>query len=132
MRTAARLPIWIAAAAMFVSISEARAAQADEKVLTVAEFAAQHPTQGLYALTAFVVADVYLCPPCPKGAQCKPCIGDNIQISDTLPMAGVLNGQILMVFIAPADTPKFRKGYRYKLTVEADNVPRLRAAQEER
>lgn len=29
------------------------------------------------------VIDRYHCPPCPKGAACKPCIGDHITVADT-------------------------------------------------
>lgn len=25
---------------------------------------------------------IYECPPCPEGAQCKPCIGDHVQVTD--------------------------------------------------
>lgn len=34
-------------------------------------------------ITAFVNS-IYTCPPCPKGAECKPCIGDHIMIADSL------------------------------------------------
>ena len=28
------------------------------------------------------VKSVYNCPPCPEGAQCKPCIGDHVEVTD--------------------------------------------------
>ena len=28
------------------------------------------------------VKSVYKCPPCPEGAQCKPCIGDHVEVTD--------------------------------------------------
>ena len=30
-----------------------------------------------------IVLSAYTCPPCPKGAQCKPCIGDHVMIGDS-------------------------------------------------
>ena len=29
-----------------------------------------------------IVNDIYKCPPCPEGAQCKPCLGDHLTITD--------------------------------------------------
>ena len=43
-------------------------------VLTVAELKAAPPVGSRVILTGYV-ADAYLCPPCPKGAMCKPCAG---------------------------------------------------------
>ncbi|MBI1768189.1 MAG: hypothetical protein HYR67_07425 [Bacteroidetes bacterium] len=28
------------------------------------------------------VKSIYKCPPCPEGAQCKPCIGDHVMVTD--------------------------------------------------
>lgn len=28
------------------------------------------------------VKSIYKCPPCPEGAQCKPCIGDHVEVTD--------------------------------------------------
>jgi len=41
-------------------------------VLTVAEFRASPPAGPVARILGYVV-ESYLCPPCPKGAQCKPC-----------------------------------------------------------
>lgn len=29
-----------------------------------------------------MVKSIYKCPPCPEGAQCKPCIGDHVEVSN--------------------------------------------------
>lgn len=40
-------------------------------------------TRDTCLITAFVNS-VYNCPPCPKGADCKPCIGNYIMVADSL------------------------------------------------
>lgn len=51
-------------------------------VLTVAELKAAPPVGSRAVLTGYV-ADSYLCPPCPKGAMCKPCLGPSaVYIAD--------------------------------------------------
>jgi hypothetical protein len=49
--------------------------------LSVAEFSELAPAVGSYEVRAYVVKQ-YRCPPCPKGALCKPCMPDNILIAD--------------------------------------------------
>ncbi len=43
--------------------------------------AAQPKASTVHRLRGYVVKR-YTCPPCPKGAMCKPCMGDNIVLSD--------------------------------------------------
>jgi hypothetical protein len=40
-------------------------------------------TRDTCVVSAFVNS-VYNCPPCPKGADCKPCIGNHIMVADSL------------------------------------------------
>jgi hypothetical protein len=48
---------------------------------SISDLNAKRPTSGRFTLLGYV-SKVYLCPPCPQGAQCKPCMGDNIVLSD--------------------------------------------------
>lgn len=64
------------------------------------------------------VVKIYTCPPCPTGAQCKPCMRDNIVISE--------NNQILETYslsdkeiILFADNPKqFELGKKYQFSIK--------------
>ena len=38
-------------------------------------------TSGNYNVEGYVVK-IYTCPPCPRGAMCKPCMRDNIVVSE--------------------------------------------------
>jgi hypothetical protein len=59
-----------------------------------------------------VVVDIFRCPPCPEGAQCKPCIGDHIAVEE-----GKTGKETLRIFAHDPD--QFVKGKRYILTVRS-------------
>lgn len=59
------------------------------------------------------VLDQYHCPPCSAGAQCKPCIGDHIIVSENRKS----EKQTLRVFTNNPD--QFEKGKIYILTVRS-------------
>jgi len=74
-------------------------------------------TSGTYNIEGYVVK-IYTCPPCPKGAQCKPCMRDNIVISE--------NNQLLETYslsekemILFANNPKqFKLGKKYQFSIK--------------
>ena len=49
--------------------------------LTISEINERKPKGGIVETKGFV-ALIYTCPPCPSGAQCKPCMRDNVVISE--------------------------------------------------
>jgi hypothetical protein len=61
------------------------------------------------------VIEVYRCPPCPKGAQCKPCIGNHITVVDPKTKD---NGQL---FVSTDDPEKFKIDSSYVLLVHLQN-----------
>lgn len=97
---------------------------------SVATFQSEHPQTGTYTLSAYVV-DIYLCPPCPAGAMCKPCIPENITLSDvsSLPEASASHRPTLRVFIEPSQATALTVGRRYELRVQAGPSPQLLTAQ---
>lgn len=40
--------------------------------------------EGSFRIVDAYVIEIYKCPPCPPGAQCKPCLGDYVVITDNL------------------------------------------------
>ena len=72
---------------------------------------------GTYNTEGYVVK-IYTCPPCPKGAQCKPCMRDNIVISENNKLLEVysLSDEEMVLF---ADNPKqFELGEKYKFSIK--------------
>ena len=71
---------------------------------------------GTYNTEGYVVK-IYTCPPCPKGAQCKMCMRDNIVISENnkLLEAYSLSDKEMILF---ANSPKqFELGKKYKFSI---------------
>lgn len=66
-----------------------------------------------FSIKAFVI-DIYNCPPCPEGAMCKPCMGDNVTISDTV-SSGNSSNTNLRVFIKNQEQFQLNKKYFFAL-----------------
>ena len=52
-------------------------------LLTFADLQRNDSIEGSFTVVGYVT-DTYKCPPCPKGAMCKPCIGDHLVVTDKL------------------------------------------------
>jgi len=69
-----------------------------------------------YNIYGYVVK-IFTCPPCPKGMICKPCMGDNIVISEENELMDTysLSKTDLIVF---CNNPKqFKLGQKYKFSI---------------
>jgi len=74
-------------------------------------------TSGNFNTEGYVVK-IYTCPPCPKGALCKPCMRENIVISKNNKQldAYYLTENELIIF---ANNPKqFELGKKYKFSIK--------------
>lgn len=119
--------VLIAGVAIFVllvDVAEAAGAAADSSTgsppaLTIAQFRAAPPIGQIARIVGYVVQS-YRCPPCPKGAQCKPCaIASAIFIADApirapfaldAPPADV-------AAIAAQDPDRFERGIQYRFEI---------------
>lgn len=97
--------------------------------LGVAEAVAQHPVEGSLTVTGYA-AKILTCPPCPPGAVCKPCMGDNIVLSDEkTPITSYqdLGPRAMVIFGETADIVRLRLGERYRISVEVRGTHRTSA-----
>ena len=86
-------------------------------VLSVAQFRQLAPTSGEHEISGYI-AKRYRCPLCPAGAVCKPCMGNNVLVSQAneLHTSYPSAGEFLVVF---TDAPeRLSIGKKYSLTVE--------------
>jgi len=87
---------------------------------SVAALLAQKPSSGSFTVTGYVTY-LYRCPPCPPGANCKPCMGDNLVLSDApkqvTDYADVGDGD-LVVLADRAKLDAFKVGSRYRLDID--------------
>jgi hypothetical protein len=77
-------------------------------------------TSDTVRLKAYVF-DIYKCPPCPEGAQCKPCMENHLTVVEDRPvdpMKVPLNGRL---FIFTEQEVSLETGKRYAFTVKFRN-----------
>jgi len=69
--------------------------------------------------TQAYVSFSYTCPPCPKGAQCKPCAPDFVQISeDAVLRRMMLNETEKNLIVHVNQSKQFQIGHQYKFSLE--------------
>ena len=75
------------------------------------------------------VTQIYKCPPCPAGAQCKPCLGNHIVITDNLDEKNPALIKRLRIF---NDKPEqFEEQKKYSFVVKLRGKSKARRAVEE-
>jgi len=91
------------------------------KLYSLHDFKRANFKKGAYYLQGYVVK-VYTCPVCPNGAQCKPCMGDNIVISEynrILSDYTYLGKSEVIIFV---NNPRvFKLGRKYKFLVNVSD-----------
>ncbi len=54
------------------------------RLLTFDDLKRNDGVEGTFRMEGAYVLEIHKCPPCPPGAQCKPCLGDYVVITDNL------------------------------------------------
>ena len=79
-----------------------------QKIYSIAELNSTLPDT---CLVHAYISFISVCPPCPPGMQCKPCIGDHLQLCDDLKN---LN-KTFRLFTNTPNEFKTRKSYTFKV-----------------
>ncbi len=89
-----------------------------EQFHTISELNRQNPKEGIFETRGFVVK-IYTCPLCPPDSQCKPCMKDNIVISEEnkdLENYNLSNKNLIIFVKEPKSFEKGRE-YLFKIRV---------------
>ncbi len=86
------------------------------KVLTISELNKQKPEKGTFEIKGFV-AKIYTCPPCPPDAQCKPCMKNNIVVSEENKNSDSYDLTDKEIIIFTNKTESFAAGKQYQFTI---------------
>jgi predicted NAD-dependent protein-ADP-ribosyltransferase YbiA (DUF1768 family) len=84
-------------------------------LLTFADLQKNDSIEGSFRIVGYVI-DIYKCPPCPPRAMCKPCIGDNIVVTDNITEKDPKLIRRLKIFTEKPG--QFELTKRYQLTVK--------------
>ena len=89
--------------------------------ITIHELKQSDLTEGRFYIEGYV-AKIYTCPPCPEGTQCKPCMGDNIVVSEDKKEVGGYGGLSPKELIVFTDkTGELKLGGKYQFFVKVLN-----------
>jgi hypothetical protein len=98
----------------------ASAPKDDRPADSVGALIALNPTHGIFVVAGFV-AKRFVCPSCPPGATCKPCMGDNIVLSDdnrAIESYEQMGSREVIIFANSSEVQKFRIGSYYRIRLE--------------
>jgi hypothetical protein len=102
-----------------VALAAAASTSAQPLTLTIAEFLASPPVGQIARIVGYVV-ESYFCPPCPRGAQCKPCATISaVFVADApghAPFA-LDRPPADVVAIAAQDPRRFERGLQYRFEI---------------
>ena len=85
--------------------------------ITIHELKEAEANSGNLNVEGYVVK-TYSCPPCPKGALCKTCMGDNIVISENSNMLETYNLTTNELIIFVENSKQFEIGKKYTFSIE--------------
>ena len=74
-------------------------------------------SSGTYNTEGYVVK-IYTCPPCPKGAQCKPCMRDNIVISEINNLLETYSMSDKEMVLFTNNPKQFALGKKYQFSIK--------------
>lgn len=99
-------------------VSSVALSQENSKFLSIHELKNHLFRSGTFTTEGFVVK-IYTCPSCPKNAQCKPCMRDNIVVSEDNKnlISYTLSEKDLIVFVKNSKLFKVGKKYRFLIKV---------------
>jgi len=85
-------------------------------LLTFDDLQKNDSIEGSFSIVGYVI-DVYKCPPCQAGAMCKPCIGDNIVVTDNIAEKDPARIKRLRIFTDKPEQFELKKQYQFTVRV---------------
>jgi hypothetical protein len=94
-------------------------------LLTFEDLQKNDGVEGPFRIEGFVI-DIYKCPPCPPQAMCKPCIPDNIDVTNNLDEKNPNLIRRLRIFTDQPEKFELTKKYSFVVKVKGQ-TPKGRA-----
>ena len=90
-------------------------------LLTFEDLKKNDGIEGPFRIEGYVI-DIYKCPPCPPRAICKPCIPDNLVITDAADPKDLSKINRLRIFTDKPDQLELKKKYSFAVNLK-NKVP---------
>lgn len=113
------LTIALTLAGLLVTLSFSQDREPGEKppLLTFEDLKKNDGIEGQFRIEGYVI-DIYKCPPCPPGAMCKPCIPDNIVITDAADEKDLSKINRVRIFTDKTKQFELKKKYSFVVKVK--------------
>src|SRR5438876_216399 len=86
-------------------------------LLTFSDLPQSDSTKGTFRIEGYVI-DIYKCPPCPPGAMCKPCIPNNIVVTDNIEEKDLSKIKRLRIYTEKPEQFELKKKYLFTVKVK--------------
>jgi hypothetical protein len=111
-----------------LSFSQDRISAPEPPLLTFSDLQRGDSIAGPFRIEGFVI-DIYKCPPCPPQAMCKPCLPDNIVVTNNVDEQDLSKVKRLRISTEKPEQFELKKKYTFTVKVKG-NVPSGRAIQD--
>lgn len=89
------------------------------ELITIQELKQRNPASGSFDVEGYI-AKIFSCPPCPAGAECMPCMPENIVISEqpkTIEAFTSITSSEMLIFVQNPEQ-LFTPGERYRFSIQ--------------
>jgi hypothetical protein len=107
-----------------ISSSHNQDPAAKPPLLTFDDLQKNDGVEGSFRIEGYVI-NIYKCPPCPAGMQCKPCIPDNIDVTDNIKEQDMSRIRRLRIFTDKTEQFELKKKYSLVVKVKGQ-IPKGR------
>jgi hypothetical protein len=105
-----------------LSFSQDRISAPEPPLLTFSDLQRGDSIAGPFRIEGFVI-DIYKCPPCPPQAMCKPCIPDNIVVTNNVDEQDLSKVKRLRISTEKPEQFELKKKYSFTVRARGKTAP---------
>jgi hypothetical protein len=105
-----------------LAFSQDRTSASKPPLLTFDDLQKNDSIAGSFRIVGYVI-DIYKCPPCPPGAMCKPCIPDNLVVTDNIDEKDFSKIKRLRISTEKPEQFELKKKYTFTVKVKGKVPP---------
>jgi hypothetical protein len=105
-----------------LSFSQDRTSAPEPPLLTFSDLQRGDSIAGPFRIEGFVI-DIYKCPPCPPQAMCKPCIPDNIVVTNNIDEQDLSKVKRLRISTDKPEQFELKKKYSFTVRAKGKTAP---------
>ena len=105
-----------------LSFSQDSTSAPEPPLLTFSDLQRNDSLEGPFRIEGFVI-DIYKCPPCPPQAMCKPCLPDNIVVTNNVDEQDLSRVKRLRISTEKPEQFELKKKYSFTVRARGKTTP---------